>query len=242
MPSILFGGAFVMLVVQMTAADRACEPYRVSFFLAGDHTYFTVPSCRPIDSGSAPVVPALDKCGNCATDSGGNATASINWNTNGCTRHLCFNATKHTHKPIGPASGLEMHPKCAWGLLHLLNGTYRAPYRHASATAALDAMYPSEKYNPLNWARLMAAYKKGGQRALMNEAATMVNWAAHLSSACKGARSADEILAKKKTGAVCWNFVEDFHDLYCHYKSSMDMNDAAACATTFPIVEPLSVM
>ena len=142
--------------------------------------------------------------------------------------------------PIGPQEGLQMHPKCAWGLLRLLNETYRLPYRHSGGLdAALRAMYPSEIENPENWAKLMAAYAEGGQGAAMAAAAHFVDWGRHLSSDCAGARNRSEVLSRSTTGSVCWNFVEDFRDLYCSYKNSsepFDMNNAAACTRVFPSI------
>eukprot|EP01043_Picozoa_sp_COSAG02_P073674 COSAG02_NODE_14423_length_1269_cov_1.440000_1_plen_273_part_00 len=223
-------------------AVEECQPYSVKFFLAGDHTYITVPLCT--DEVSTPAVPALDKCGNCSSDQR-TATASINWNQKYCGypegyTHLCFNSTKNTNTPIGPQEGLQMHPKCAWSLLRLLNETYRLPYRHSGGLdAALRAMYPSEIENPENWAKLVAAYAEGGQGAAMAAAARFVDWGRHLSSDCKGARNRSEVLSRNTTGSVCWNFVEDFRDLYCSYKNSsvpFDMNNAAACTRVFPSI------
>ena len=66
------------------------------------------------------------------------------------TPHLCFNATRATHTPIGPVGGLEMHPRCAWGLLGLLNETYRPPYRHPGGLDdALRAMTAYSRFRPL---------------------------------------------------------------------------------------------
>ena len=132
-----------------------------------------------------------------------------------------------------------MHPKCAWGLLRLLNETYRLPYRHSGGLdAALRAMYPSEIENPENWAKLIAAYAEGGLGAAMAAAAHFVDWGRHLSSDCEGARNRSEVLSRNTTGSVCWNFVEDFRDLYCSYKNNsvphLDMNDASACDKAFP--------
>ena len=71
----------------------------------------------------------------------------------------------------------------------------------------------------------------------MAAAAHFVDWGRHLSSGCEGSRNRSEVLSRNTTGCVCWNFVEDFHDLYCSYKNGsvpFDMNDAVACAKTFP--------
>merc|ERR1712070_458613 len=108
------------------------------------------------------------------------------------------------------------------GMLRLLNETYIQGQRHASKLAGLKAAYWWELLKPLMWGKLLMAYAKGGQSAFVVAAAHSVDWKRHLSPKCITPRGKDDILSKTKSAAVCWNFVEDFHDLYCDFSTGLD--------------------
>merc|ERR1712048_538567 len=115
-------------------------------------------------------------------------------NTKGCREDgFCVKRHSDWGEQIGPDGGLEMHPKCAWGILGLLNGTYRYPSRTPSWNAGIRAA-GIEKYFPQNWIKLISAYLSGGVGAVTVAGAHEVSWKRRLSPKCLwGVRSQDDI-------------------------------------------------
>eukprot|EP00427_Karlodinium_veneficum_P023248 CAMPEP_0169109984 /NCGR_PEP_ID=MMETSP1015-20121227/26257_1 /TAXON_ID=342587 /ORGANISM="Karlodinium micrum, Strain CCMP2283" /LENGTH=311 /DNA_ID=CAMNT_0009171719 /DNA_START=115 /DNA_END=1050 /DNA_ORIENTATION=- len=222
--------------------EKPCvRDYAVKFKLSNMHSYFTVPTCEPRRSG-AMIRPELKECGRC--DTGNDGGAEIHWNIPDCTERLCVWPKRSVGEAetIGPPEGLKIHPKCAWNIINQLKTVYKVPWRAASLGGVFRAL-GGEAWNPINWGKVVGAGITGGFMNLAKKAAETVQWKKKLDLDCENARSLETILQKnpiqidEKTGArtvvpigaVCWNNIIDFHDLWCHWKERIDINDEAQC-------------
>jgi len=229
-----------------SSIETKCEEeYSVKFKLASMHSFLTVPACHRFRSMES-LPGRLKRCKDC--DPIGDAdTAEIHWNIPGCEDSLCKWPRRDWQgqdADIGPKHGLRMHPVCAWGIVSELDTVYRYPFRQAGMDGVMSAL-GSQTRNPLNWAKVLhAGWKKGGE-GLASAAAQLVQWEKHLSEDCQGTRSRDQILKipdwklvngtkiVKPIGAVCWNNVIDFRDLWCHYKGQINVTKEADCRSQF---------
>mmetsp|Transcript_82539 Transcript_82539/g.145671 ORF Transcript_82539/g.145671 Transcript_82539/m.145671 type:complete len:299 (+) Transcript_82539:83-979(+) len=219
---------------------KQCDDYRVKFKLSEMHSFFTVPTCGNPNYASVKrgTRGTLSKdCGKC--DTSGKAQ-EIHWNIPGCEEKLCKWPTTTPSEVIGPKDGLAVHPVCAWAFVHELDSVYKYPYRGANFGAVFQAL-GGHAANPMNWFKVASSGFKDGFHGVATAAARAVDWRGRLNPDCKGARSKDEILkipggtVKNGTlhvtpiGAVCWNNVMDFRDLWCHYKKALDVTNSTEC-------------
>lgn len=235
--------------VKALVKEPGCPKHKVLFNLLEMHSYFTLPTCssKLKSAGNGNVFPDLGTCGPC-DDSGGRA--DIHWNIPGCQKSMCQwkHDSRVQEESIGPEEGLAVHPVCAWGIVEEMKSVYKPPFRAPGLAGAMAALGWNAT-NPLNWGKALSAWWDGDSQRLANDAARMVSWKRRLDPSCGGAREKDDVLRlpvedqEGKTHplmGVCWNNVIDFRDIWCHYKSVMDVNDPSACLLEFyPRLNPL---
>lgn len=240
-----------------TTTTTSCfANYSVKFKLGTMHSWFEVPTCssnhRTWSGGELQhsldrLRWSLEECGKCKFKRFTGA-AAVHWNIRHCTQELCVWPTggaMGVGNLIGPEDGLPVHPQCAWGMVRELAEVYRTPYREAGMDGVRRAL-GVDALNPINLAKAGLAGLAGGMGGISTAAAQAVNWHHHLSPNCNGARTKEKILerpveytdkkgrnVRNPIGAVCWNNVMDFRDLWCHYKDQFDVTSEAVCKRKF---------
>jgi hypothetical protein len=133
-----------------------------------------------------------------------------------------------------------MHPRCAWGLVNELKTVYNSAFRRVNSVAdymaALTVLGVSGCLK--TGAQLLFKTVTGRQRGfgeLARDAARNVDWKRRLSPSCWYFQDKDQLLDRTRRSAVCWNFLADFRDLYCHYKinEGVKVRSAKACNRKF---------
>eukprot|EP00928_Gymnodinium_smaydae_P089722 TRINITY_DN73635_c0_g1_i1.p1 TRINITY_DN73635_c0_g1~~TRINITY_DN73635_c0_g1_i1.p1 ORF type:complete len:278 (-),score=36.56 TRINITY_DN73635_c0_g1_i1:68-901(-) len=218
-------------------------PFGVNFYLMQMHSYFSLPTCEVLEPKFGVDIPqvlrGLDKCG--AFDTGNTTRVDAHWNVEDCAEKVCFvTADAPTLEPL--VEPLKMHPACAWGVALELASAYDTSFRGRNGSffglAGPIRALGRSTMNPRNLLAAKQASKTDDPQEFATKIANMVRWRRKLSTRCSWPRSRNKILSKEAGSGVCWNFVIDFRDLWCHYRRRFDINDAAACRAAFaPVLD-----